>query len=534
MAPSKGFVHGAMLLAGAAMVTKLLGSVYTIVLQNIIGDHGMGLFQMAYPIYATLLAIATAGFPVAISKLVSERLALGDVLGARQTFRVALFVLSLAGIATFLVLFCGANVWANIAGDDGATWAIQAIAPALLVVPILSAIRGYFQGYQQMGPTAYSQVLEQFVRVATILGLAIWFEHLGLGPRLSAAGAAFGAVTGAVAGLIMLIIYYVRRHPLVSNRDTAIRFSTLALTKRLFYYALPISIGALVVPLMNNVDVITVVNLLKSAGESQHLATTEFGLLTGRAFKLMMLPTTLATGIGIAVMPAVSEAFTLGFRKLMSDRIDLAIRLTMMMALPASIGLAILARPIDISLFQDDSATLAIQIMAFATIFASLQTVLAAVLQGAGWVYIPVFNLLIAGGIKLLMNLILVPKFGINGAALSTVISYLAAAILNLWAMKKNLQEHIDLARWLLRPAFASTVMASVVFACLRQWELWGGAQLGRLSALGICVVSIALGMLVYFVALVASGVMSEKELNSVPKIGPQLVSWCTKVGLLK
>lgn len=528
------FVRGAMLLAGAAMASKLLGSIYTIVLQNIIGDNGMGLFQMAYPIYATLLAIATAGFPVAISKLVAERLALGDVRGARHVFKISSVVLMFFGVVCFAVLFFWAPEWARIAGDSSAVWAIRAISPALLIVPIMSALRGYFQGYQWMEPTAVSQVAEQGMRVATILVAAIWLTSLGYASRYTAAGAAFGAVTGALAGMGMLGYYWKKRKLADRNhlRDTAP--TTSGLVRQLVYTAFPISLGALVVPLMNNVDVVTVVNLLKTVGMDQHAATTSFGLLTGRAFKLMMLPTTLAAGIGIAVMPAVSEAFTMGFRQLLSERIDLAIRLTTLLALPASVGLALLARPINIALFENGLGTAAIRTLAYATLFASIQTTTAAVLQGAGWMYLPVVNLVIAGGVKFAGNLLLVPHYGIDGAATATVLSYLVAAALNFYAIKVRMGESLQWQRWLTRPLAATFVMSGLIFALYTQWQRWGGASANRLETALFTLVACGCGIIVYLVALVASGALTATELNALPRIGPRLAAWFAKIGLLR
>lgn len=522
-----------MLLAGAAVVSKLLGSVYTIALQNIIGDHGMGLFQMAYPIYATLLAVATAGFPVAISKIVSERVAVGDARGARQTLGMALVLLCLGGVLAFIVLFGWAPTWARMAGDPLAVWPIRAIAPALLIVPVMSVLRGYFQGYQWMDPTAASQVLEQAVRVATILGLAFWLTAHGFGQSIAAAGAAFGAVTGALAGLLLLWFFWKRRHPYVEHQDE-LRTSSWVLARQLIYYAFPISLGALVVPLMNNIDVVTVVNLLKSAGEPQHFATTQFGLLSGRAAKLMMLPTTLAAGIGIAAMPAVSEAFTLGLRKLVRERVDMAVRLTVLLSLPATVGLILLAQPVDIALFKNADGIHTIQILAAATLFASVQTTLAAVLQGAGWVYLPVINLLVASLVKVFGNLLWVPRDGIHGAAAATVISYVTAMVLNVAAVRRCLRLSIDWARWVVRPGLATLIMGSVVFGAQRQWERWAGLQGSRLDVSFGLVCIVAIGMGVYLLALLATESMDEAELFAIPKVGPQLVSWCSKIGLLK
>ncbi|WAH42210.1 polysaccharide biosynthesis protein [Alicyclobacillus fastidiosus] len=523
MIGSRNFVRGAMLLAGAAMLSKFLGSIYTIVLQNIIGDHGMGLFQMAYPIYATLLAVATAGFPVAISKLVAEEVADGNPAAAKQVLRVAAWLLSLGGVFAFLVLYLFAPEWAVIAGDPESVSAIRAISPALLVVPILSVLRGYFQGYQWMDPTAFSQVLEQLVRVATIIGLSVYFVDIGASQRVSAAGAAFGAVTGALAGFIAMLVYWRRRGRFIPEDLTRQKVDGRTVTKKLIYYAFPISIGALVVPLLHNVDVITVVNLLKRVGESQNLATTQFGLLSGRAFKLTMLPTTLAAGIGVAVMPAISEAFTLGHRELLANRVDMALRLTVLLALPATAGLVLAAKPINVALFTDADGTAAIQVLALSILFASIQTTTAALLQGAGWIYRPIVYMLVSCLVKLVANFIFVPRYGIAGAAFATVISYIVAAVLNLHAVRHLFGDRLALSRWLYRPLIATTIMSGAVFALERQWEVFGGPAAGRLWSAVATLVILGAGVAVYLFAILVSGSLSEEELMSIPHIGPLL-----------
>lgn len=533
MLRSQNFVRGALLLAGAAMVSKFLGSIYTIVLQNIIGDHGMGLFQMAYPIYATLLAIATAGFPVAISKLVAEQEAGGDSAAAQHVLRVSAWLLSMGGIATFLLLYLFAPEWARIAGDPASVTAIRAISPALLIVPLLSTIRGYFQGYQWMDPTAMSQVMEQLIRVATIIGLSVYFVHAGFTEQVSAAGAAFGAVTGALAGFATMIFYWRKRHQYIPQVRVPIQ-QRAAITRKLLYYALPISLGALVVPLMHNVDVMTVVNLLKGSGENQGLATTQFGLLSGRAFKLMMLPTTLAAGIGVAVMPAISEAFTLGHRQLMTERIDMAIRLTLLLALPATAGLLLAAKPMNVALFTNTDGTGAIQMLSLAILFASLQTTTSALLQGAGWIYRPVFYLLISCVVKLMANFAFVPHYGIAGAALATVLSYIVAAGLNMRAMRTRFGNGLNVPRWFFKPLLSTTIMMGVVFAMERQWEWLGGPQLGRLAAVGATVAILGIGVVVYLFAILISGTLLEDELASIPRVGSRLVLLCKRFGLFR
>lgn len=267
----QSFMKGAAILAVAAFITKLLGAIYKIPYQNITGNEGMFVYQQVYPLYSTLLTVATAGFPIAVSKLVSERLAWGDEEGAQRIFRVTSVILSLSGLVMFFLLYGGAPVVAGWMGSrELLTLPIQAVSTALLVVPIMSVIRGYFQGRHNMTPTAVSQVVEQGVRVVTILTLAWWFTAEGYGVVFAGTGAVFGAFTGAVAGLLVLLFYWHRSRKrmdkIPSSHSSVSRESPRNLVRRLVVLSIPISLGALVLPLFSLADSFTVANLLKAGG----------------------------------------------------------------------------------------------------------------------------------------------------------------------------------------------------------------------------------------------------------------------------
>jgi stage V sporulation protein B len=537
MAGRNLFIRGAFVLGVAAMLSKLLGSVYTIFLQNIIGDRGVGLYQMAYPIYATLLNLSTAGFPIAISKFVAERLAIGDETGAKKIFRVSLILLASSGVVCFVLLFMGASYYAKASGDLAATYAIKAIAPALLIVPIMSALRGYFQGLQKMEPTGASQVFEQFVRVSTIIFGASWLMRHGFGLEFAAAGAAFGAVTGALAGLISLMFFAWKQRPFFLRvNDKRQSETTGSIIKQLLYYALPISLGALVVPLMNNVDVLTVVNELKQSGMSQVQATENFGLLTGRAFKLMMLPATFATAIGAALMPAISSAIALRNHHLVKNKMDTAMRMTVLIAFPATVGMCLLARPIDFMLFRDDEGWTTIAVMSIGILFSTVQVTTSAILQGLGQVYIPVRNMIVGACIKYALNVVLVPIYGINGAACATVLSYACACVLNIRSVYRRTQISYDLQNWLLRPLLAVFFMGVAVYAVNRQMvpivaDLLLPERLRYTLISGIVVVA---ACIVYAISLFVTGCIRRHELESVPRIGPGIAKICSRIGLLR
>lgn len=534
------FLRGAFVLAAAGILSKVMGSVYTIFLQNIIGDRGLGLYQMAYPIYSTLLILSTAGFPVAVSKFVAEHIAIGDYRGAKKVFRVASVLLLLSGIACFLPLWGGAGWFARISGDPEAVYAIRAIAPALLVVPVMAAIRGYFQGWQQMEPTAVSQIAEQFVRVATIIAASWLLLKWGYGEAWAAAGAAFGAVTGAAASFVLLLGYVWNKRQLfrhdvrMPNRVPPER--NRVVVRKLFSYAIPVSLGALVVPLMNNVDVITVVNLLKKTGYSQENATELFGLLSGRAFRLMMLPATIATAIGVALMPAIASALAVNDRDAALNRMELAMRTTVLIALPASAGLFLLAEPVDIALFEDGTGATAIMAISLATLFASVQLTTSAILQGMGHVYLPVRNLFAGGACKFVLNLMLVPVWGIEGAALSTVASFFVSAALNLRDIRRLSGVAFDPRLLFWRPLTAVFLMGVACYATAREALPYFLDRFvsERLAYAGLTATSIAVAGIVYGLALLASGSLTKKDIRSVPRIGPQLAHLLARIGLVR
>lgn len=531
-----------MILALATIVSKLFGSVYTIILQNMIGDRGMGLYNMAYPVYSTLLIISTAGFPVAVSKYVSEYVAIGDLRSASRIYKVSLLMLSVVGLTCAVMLYLWAPFFAQLAGDERAVWAIRAIAPALLIVPAMSSMRGYFQGWQMMEPTATSQIAEQLIRVITILVGAYLALRFGLGDSFAAAAAAFGAVTGGIAGIAAMGYFFWRyRRPQQLARHTSrgldqtrsgVRVSTREIVRKLVYYAIPVSLGALVIPIISNVDALTVTNLLKSSGLSQAIATRDFGILSGRAFKLMMLPAALASSIGVALMPAVSEAHAMRDQTDTAARALMGLRMTLLFALPAALGLCILAKPIDIALFRDAAGYHSIQILGFATLFSTLQIALAASLQGVGAVYLPLRSLLIGTIAKVALNYLLVPRLGIDGAALATVGSYALASVLNFVSLYRLLHMRISWRDLFVKPAGATFIMGAFTFAVYAQWQRLALPFDARISAALVTVVAIAIAALIYLVSLILSGTLREQEVASLPRVGAPLAVALRKMGL--
>ncbi|EJL47922.1 MULTISPECIES: polysaccharide biosynthesis protein [Brevibacillus] len=533
------FVKGAAILGVAGLVSKLLGAVYRIPYQNIAGDIGLYVYMQVYPLYTTLLILATAGFPIAISKIVSERIAIGDALGARRAFRVASFSLVVLGLFFFLLLYGGAPLIARFMGDEHLTTPLRAVAWSLPLVPMAAILRGYFQGHQNMMPTGVSQVIEQLVRVIFILLAAFWAMNVYQDAYLAGTGAVFAAFPGGVAAILVLLWYWRKDKqgaqliPEQTQRAGVGAWTNRQVLRSLLMYAVPICMGALVLPLVPLVDSITVVNMLQVSGTPEDLAKLLKGAFD-RGQPLIQFGTFFATSLSLALVPAISEAVAQRQHHMIANRSEIAIRLTFLLGLPASFGLALLAEPINVMLYGDKNGTEALAVQSFTIMFATLSIASAGILQGLGRVMRPARNLFIGVMVKLILNLALVPLWGIAGAALSTVFAYLVAMGLNVLAVKKYTGAQIGLRQTVHKP-FLSVIVMSVVVLLVE----WGASALlgktgmsERLYQTLVGLISVGAGAVVYLLALLKTGGLTRNDIHFLPK-GKRIAALLTRFQLL-
>ncbi|HZJ58301.1 MAG TPA: polysaccharide biosynthesis protein, partial [Clostridia bacterium] len=394
----KSFVKGAGILAVSGLVVKIIGAVFRIPLYNIIGPEGIGLYQMAYPIYAFLLVASTAGLPVAISKMVSEELATGNHYGGYRIFRISRRLLTLLGIATSVILLIGSGLISKIQGNPKSIYALMAISPALFFVSIMSAYRGYFQGMHVMHPTALSQIVEQLGKL--IMGLTLAYLWLPRGPEFAAAGAIVGVTLSEVAALVLLLgIFRRERRAILHNARLTYRSHYQAPSKdiilRLIEIAVPVTIGASIMPLVNMSDQVIVVNRLAPIVDKianipyglesfiefaakkgieipanpslaniplpmvdtyveyiKMIATSLYGILTGGVNTLINFPAVLTIALAMSLVPAISESYALKDMEGVRSKTTLGIRLTLLVGVPAAVGLGVLAEPILKSLYR--------------------------------------------------------------------------------------------------------------------------------------------------------------------------------------
>jgi stage V sporulation protein B len=524
----KSFLRGAVILGAAGLVIKALGAVFRIPLANIIGDTGMGYYQTAYPVYVLLLTLSTAGIPVAISRMVAERHAMGSPYDAYRVFRVSFILLSAIGLLSFVILFFGAGPIVDRLGNPGAKLAMMAVSPALLVVPMMAASRGFFQGTQDMKPTAVSQIVEQLFRVIVGLSLAVVLVAKGL--PAAAAGASFGATAGAVAGLgAILFIFLKKRQSIldeISIKPERSDEKSGRILGQIFIIAVPITVGAAIMPIMNTIDVAIVINRLADSGFSREAANSLYGQLTGMAGPLINFPQVLTQAISMSLVPAVAAAFR---RQEMDDlrhNVELGLRTALILGLPSAFGLMALSEPIMLLLYPAQKASAinaapSLFILAFGVIFLATVQTLTGVLQGIGRQMIPVRNLAIGALVKVVLTYSLtgIPSINIRGAAIGTVAAYIVASALNLLAVKKITGAKFLPGLTFGRPLAAAALMSILVVVAYKALHfvfLAADVSPGMANAMAT-LVAIGLGAALYLVLLFAFRAIKDEELAMLP-----------------
>src|SRR5699024_8357501 len=441
MSKDNSFIKGAAILGIAGVIVKILGAIYRIPIVNIIKTEGMGYYQTAYPFYVLLLTISTSGFPVAIAKLVSERRAIGDYKGAFKVFKIALMGLFIGGTLTSLLVLLRADSIVRSLKNVNAYYALIGLVPALFFVPIMATFRGFFQGRQDMVPTAISQISEQLFRVLS--GLLFTYLLLDKGIPMAAGGASFGGSVGGIIGTVSIYLMYLSKRKEitkeVNNSLVHEEYTAGNIVKDLLVIAIPITIGAAIAPIMDTIDAGLVLNRLQSIGYTEASSNELYGQLKGFAQTLINLPQVFSIAIAMSLVPAISNATARKRKDEINNLISSGIRMTLLIGLPSALGLLVLAKPIIGLLYYNNTVeTIAstgeiLQYLSLGVVFLTLVQALTAMLQGLGKPIIPVINLFIGAVFKLILTYILtaIPSINVKGAAISTVVAYGVAAILD-------------------------------------------------------------------------------------------------------
>lgn len=509
------FLQGTLILTIAGFVVKAIGSINWILLSRVLTGEGIGIYQMAFPIYLLALQVSSAGIPIAISIITAEKIAKYDYIGAKKVFSLSFNLLFVTGLLCSILVYALSNwlIEVNYITDSRAYYAMVALAPAVFFVTLISCYRGYLQGWQLMTPTAISQIVEQLLRVVVMLVAAYLLLPYGL--AAAAGGASLGAGVGAIGALFVLMYYYYKlpKAPTDGVQPEGPGESSKSIITRLIKLAIPISLASMMLPLVANLDLFIVPRRLEVAGFSIHESTELFGYLTGMAVPLINLATIITAAIATSIVPAVSNALSLGDEKGVYYRTAGSMRLTFVATIPFTVMLFILAEPVVTTIYNAPRAAEATKILSLAIFFLGMHQVTTGILQGLGKPRIPVINMGIAAIMKVILNwtLTAIPTLGIAGASYATVVDIGFAGLLNLIWIRQYTGYFLDIL--LLAKNIVSALIMGVAMYYL--YPLMGSIP----TFLAIMLTS-AIGFLIYIICMVALKALNRNDGARMPIIG--------------
>ena len=526
------FFGGAAILAAGILIVKLIGMFYKIPLINIIGEAGAADFNNAYNIYAVLLTVSTAGLPVAVSKLVSEANALNRRNQVRRTFRLALVLFLTLGLISFLVMFFRADALAGMMNDSKAAAGIRALAPAVVCVGCLAALRGYSQGHSNMAPTSVSQIIEALCKLMVGLGLAFWLVKQGKDPDVAAAGAITGVTVGTVVALAYMVLDFLLSRGREDIRGTDRPDSAGSILANILKIAVPITLSSSMVGIVTVIDSSLVQGQLQSALDlTEQASRTLYGNYSG-ALNIYNLPTSLMAAITASVIPAVSAALARRDRRGAARITGSALRITALLSFPMGVGLFVLGTPIIRLLFPKLNVAVAgplLSTLGIATPFVCMVLVCNSVLQAHGFINLPVIVMVLGGIVKIVNNYNLVGAIGIAGAPVGNILCFGLALVLDLVVITRVIPNRPRLLPIFAKPAVASAVMGGAA------WAVYGllsrilsseqvdqaGQTVRAVSRMGNAAgifLAIAVAGVVYLVLVIALRAISRDDLALMPK----------------
>lgn len=534
---SNNIVRGTMLLTGASFLSKFLGLIYLIPFNAMVGTTGGTLYGFAYTPYSIFLSLSTVGIPAAVSKIVSKYNTLDDYRTGMRIFKVGSLLMLFTGILSFLVLFFGADLFAqwSITNEDAqgiqpedAAFTIRMVSFALIIIPSMSIVRGFFQGYESMGPTALSQIVEQIVRIGFILvGAYMILKWFG-GTIVTAVGfSTFAALIGAIASCIVLAVYWIKRKPYIQRqinrqKKSPSHIPTKKLMGELLSYAGPFVVVGLAIPLYQVVDQFTFERAMVASGRAAIWSDAYAGINV-YGHKIVIIPMTIAIGLSLSMLPTLTKAFTQNDPRSMTKQINQALQIILVFVIPACAGMAALSYEAYGALYGLDTIDITGALLAWyapvALLFA-LFSVSSSILQGINQQNYAVVSLFIGLLVKVLLNIQLIHTFGAKGAIFGTALAAGIAVTLNLYRIKRAIgfQYKQTVKRALLIGIF-TIIMVLVVFLLkgIVGWIM--PYQESRIGVIIMLVVGVAGGGAVYLSLAYASTLLERVFGGPIPVI---------------
>ncbi len=463
---TKRLITGTMLLSFSGLIVKLINILYKLPLTNMVGLKTMGYFNTIYSTYLVLTAALLVGIPSTISKLVAEEREAGNIWRAHRLFRTGLLLSTAIGLCVgiaFIFLPSYAEIFAWEPEIRYVLWGLS-LSPVLIAVS--GAIRGYFQGMQDMLPTAVSQVIENVAKVALGVGLVFLMMKWELPGYISISGASIGISAGFVlAALYLLREYYrKRREFLPSEAQRPDNEKKGELLQKILWVAIPVTISSAMVSIMGFIDSTTIYQLYTSMGESQEAARTALSSVT-TVQTVINVPLAISAALAFSILPAIAVAGVRGNKTELNEKVNMALQLAMKMGLPAMVGIFLLAEPILTLLYREKISAGLLQIYSVCMLFMILAQSVSSILQGLSGYYKTLLAVLLAVAFKLGGNVLLL-KAGLGAAALiwSSLIYFAVIFGINYFFLKKRTELKLDFGRILWKPLLASAGMGGMVW----------------------------------------------------------------------
>ena len=542
---TKLFFSGVLVLTVANLLVKVIGLLFKIPMSNKFGDTMMGYYNSAYMIYTVFYMVSTAGLPVAVSIMISESRAKGKLRQIKRIFWVTVGLFFVIGFVGMAILFFGAEPYSiNGLKAEPTKYCIMVIAPMLFFICISSSIRGYFQGFQQMVPTAVSELIESFCKLAVGIVMAMYAADRYPGQHhIIAAYAAVGLTVGAGLSMLYLVIakllfkqsrYTAEFLEKCGGENTSVDPSS-KLLKRLVMIALPITISSSVMSLANLVDSVLVQRILQQGGVffdamGQEQATQVYGNYTTKAVSMFNLPPVLIYPISCSIIPLISAAREQGDKDRVRTILSSSLRVAVIIGAPCALGLVALAKPI-LSLFftnavEVDMATPLLRILAPSSFFVCMLAVMTAILQSSKKERLPLVAMLCGVVVKIAASFILIRIIGMTGTPISTFVCYLTICTIDLHFCRKYAGLRVDFIRDFVRPILCAAVCAAAAFG---SHTLFSAIHPGRVATFG----AIFIAAVVYLVVIFLFRAITRDDILLIPK-GEKLCRVLEKLKLLR
>ncbi|MCR5249350.1 MAG: polysaccharide biosynthesis protein [Lachnospiraceae bacterium] len=516
------------ILAFAGLISKVIGFLYRIPMANVIGNNGNGLYSVAFGIYNIALTLSSYSMPLAVSKLMSARLARGEYKNAHRLFRDALTLAALSGLIAAMVLYFGADLLAKVYRKEGLERPLRILAPTVFVVALLGTCRGYFQGHRNMVPTAVSQVIEQIVNAIVSITAAVFLVRKAIFKGESEAaygamGGTMGTLAGATVALLLFgLIFCLIRGDMKKEKshDDAEDEEHRLIVKAIALTVFPVILSQSIYQLGYTLDDLVFGNLMSLKGHDDTLVTELQGVFNTQYNQMINLPAAIATAMASATLPSIVASLARGDRAEARKKTDTVLKFNMMIAIPSAVGLAVLAEPVMHVLFPGlgehmDVAVMLLRTGSSAVIFYAFSTISTSILQAGDHMRIPVIH----SGISLAIHVILVAvcvrftSLGVYALIIGNVSFPLLVCILNGRSMKKLFDYRFRVSESFVKPALASLIMGGAVLAIYLLLK-------GPTGILCAMVVSIVLGILIYFQMLYYLKLLRREDMAAIPLIG--------------